>query len=124
MGGKVENGESIQASAIREAEEEIGVSISQLSKVAELTFRFPHIPSFDRTVHVYISNHWQKEPRESEEMNPKWFRLTDIPYHTMWPDDVFWLPLVLQGKLIKANFTFGENDVILKQKITEVKKLS
>jgi hypothetical protein len=38
----------------------------------------------------------------------------------MWPDDIFWLPKVLEGELIKAAFTFGEKDAILDQKVETV----
>jgi len=28
-------------------------------------------------------------------MMPKWFDLNEIPYSEMWPDDIEWLPRVL-----------------------------
>ncbi len=118
VGGKVQAEiETIEEGAIREAKEEIGVSVCNLNKVAELSFYFPHEPGFNQKVHVYFSNDWIDEPTESEEMNPFWFPVEQIPYSQMWPDDIFWLPQVLQNKLIKASFTFGEKDIILKNKI-------
>lgn len=38
----------------------------------------------------------------------------------MWPDDIFWLPKVIAGKFVRASFSFGEKDVILKQKIETI----
>lgn len=33
-------------------------------------------------------------------MRPAWFLETEIPYSQMWPDDIHWLPLVLEGNKI------------------------
>jgi len=56
-------------------------------------------------------------------MSPKWFKISDIPYESMWPDDIFWLPKVLTGKKVRAGFTFGEKDIILKKEIVVEKTL-
>ena len=122
VGGKVEVNETIEEAAVREANEEIGVYIKHLSKTAILDFYFSHNPSWNQQVHVYLSEDWENEPQESEEMKPEWFKMEDIPYDLMWPDDRFWLPLVLLGKLVKATFTFTENDVITSQKIISTEK--
>ena len=124
VGGKVDDQkETIEEAAKRETKEEIGVSIKGLNKIAELSFYFPHNPAWDQMVHVYFVEKWNGEPTESEEMNPKWFSVKDIPFKNMWPDDTFWLPEVIKGKLIKAMFKFGEGDVIQDKKIDIVKKL-
>ncbi len=117
VGGKLEPGETIEAAAKREALEEIGVAVGNLDKVAELSFYFSHNPSWDQKVHVYLCEEWKGEPTESEEMNPAWHALHAIPFDAMWPDDKFWLPSVLEGKRVVGSFTFGENDIILKQNV-------
>lgn len=122
-GGKVAVGESIENGARRETTEEIGIVPYTIEKVAELTFIFPDKPEWDQVVHSYFCDEWQGDPAESEEMAPQWFKVADIPYPRMWPDDIFWLPLALDGKLIRAQFVFGENDAILEQSIETVKSL-
>ncbi|KND48638.1 MAG: 8-oxo-dGTP diphosphatase / 2-hydroxy-dATP diphosphatase [Parcubacteria bacterium C7867-005] len=117
VGGKVTEGESIEEAAKREADEEIGVTLDKISKVAKLEFIFPHNSSWDQVVHVYFAEEWSGEPTESEEMRPEWFKVGAIPFSEMWPDDIFWLPKTLEGKLLEARFKFGEGDVVLGQEI-------
>ncbi|MFA5934373.1 MAG: 8-oxo-dGTP diphosphatase [Candidatus Paceibacterota bacterium] len=124
VGGKVESlKETIEEAAKRETKEEIDVSVENLNKVAELSFYFPHNPSWDQKVHVYFVEEWDGNPKESEEMNPEWFILEKIPYLNMWPDDIFWLPEVLKGGLVKAVFKFGENDIVQDKEVNIVECL-
>ena len=53
-------------------------------------------------------------------MKPFWFNVNSIPYDKMFPDDSYWLPLILKGKKIKAHFNFNENWNILSSEIEEV----
>ena len=124
VGGKV-NGENetIEDAAKRETKEEIGVIVKRLNKVAELSFYFPNNSAWDQMVHVYFSENWDGEPKESEEMNPKWFPKNELPFQDMWPDDIFWLPEVVKGNVLKAMFKFGEKDVVLDKEVNIVNEL-
>lgn len=117
VGGKVEEGETTQAAAKREAREEIGIEIGEMTKKAELSFYFPHNPSFDQKVHVYFVEDYTGIPTETEEMAPQWYSVESIPYTEMWPDDILWLPKVLTGSFVTGRIVFGEGDVILEQEI-------
>jgi 8-oxo-dGTP pyrophosphatase MutT (NUDIX family) len=120
VGGKVENGESIEQAGIRETHEEIGVKIEKLKKVGELEFYFSNNPAWDQLVTVFFCYEWTGDPKESEEMNPEWFKVENVPFDHMWPDDRFWLPNVLSGKLVKGSFTFGEGDIIISQNLKSI----
>jgi len=120
VGGKPEENEDILDTAIRETQEEIGVVPKNISQVATLDFYFQNKSEWNQQVLVFITNEWEGEPSKSEEMEPQWFETNNLPFGSMWPDDPFWLPSVLSGKKIQAEFTFGDNDIILNQKINEI----
>jgi 8-oxo-dGTP pyrophosphatase MutT (NUDIX family) len=123
VGGKVEDGESIEDAVRREANEEIGVVVGSVVKCAELSFTFPRMPENDQLVHVFISEDFDGEPVETEEMSPSWLSTSYIPYSEMWPDDIFWLPQILESKKVKGRFVFGEGDVILDKEVTIVETI-
>ncbi|MFZ2126337.1 MAG: 8-oxo-dGTP diphosphatase [Candidatus Microsaccharimonas sp.] len=121
VGGKVEEGESIEQAMIRETQEEIGVTPTAYQKVGDIRFDefFKGVPTLMH-VHIFIASEWTGEPAESEEMAPKWFKTDEVPYDDMWPDDPYWLPQVLQGKKISADFKLDESDTIVSHDSKEV----
>jgi len=126
VGGKIdfEKGDkNVIDAAIRETEEEIGVQVKELEKVAILNFTFPYNRAWDQTVHVFLAQNWEKEPVESEEMAPRWFKIHEIPYDKMWDDDKVWLPNILEGKKLKADFIFKEGEILSSQNIEIIEKL-
>lgn len=124
VGGKVEDGESIEQAMIRETQEEIGVTPTVFEKVGDIRFDeyFKGEPTLMH-VHVFTASDWKGEPTESEEMKPEWFALTDIPYDAMWPDDPYWLPQVLAGKKVSADFKLDANDHIVMHSVKEVEEI-
>lgn len=120
VGGKEdsEKGDiNIAKAAMRETEEEIGVKIKKMEKVAVLSFYYPYKKEWNQDVSVFLVKDWQGKPVESEEMLPKWFKISDIPYNEMWDDDKYWLPKILQGKKLKAKFIFKQGEKIINQDI-------
>ena len=113
-------GESIEDAVRRETLEEIGVVVKNFQKIAELSFKFPHKEEWNQITHVYFCEEWRNEPTESEEMNPKWFSVEELPFDQMWPDDIFWLPRVLEGELVKGNFVFAEGDLVQEHKVERI----
>ncbi len=116
LGGKVAPGESIEAGAVREAHEEAGVTIVEkdLVKVAELTFHFDGKPDWDINCHVFFARTWSGEPVETEEMAPEWFSRESIPFEKMWIDDKYWVPMVLRGDYVQAQFNFNNDGSALR----------
>jgi 8-oxo-dGTP pyrophosphatase MutT (NUDIX family) len=104
FGGGMEAGESIQAAAVRELAEETGIRLaeSDLIKVGQLRFIFPYRPDWSQVVHVFRVKSWTGEPVESSEMRPAWFKISEVPYTSMWSDAPHWLPLILSGKRVSG----------------------
>ena len=124
VGGKLDEGESIEQALVRECQEEIGVTPISWKQVAELDFvQDATTDPWHMYVHAFISDDWEGEPVESEEMRPEWFNITDIPYSEMWDDDQFWLPMVLAGQLVYGAFVFDENDKMTSHSIQAISSL-
>lgn len=99
FGGRIEDGETVEAAAVRELAEESGITAAAdaLEKVAVVTCHFSGNPEVE--LHVFRVAFWQGEPAESKEMRPEWHDLERMPWHEMWDGDRRWLPLVRDYRL-------------------------
>lgn len=127
VGGKIEENETPDQAMIRETEEEINVTPTKYEKVGEIEFDEYYKGNKQNLVfHLYLAYEWIGEPSESDEMSPKWFDIEEIPYDSMFPDDKYWLPLIIEGTKIRAYFEFDEEWNLLSKNIEDlyiVKKL-
>ena len=95
-GGKIDPGEEPLAAAIREVQEELGVTPLQVSERGELSFQF--LDGLALHVRVYVALDHAGEPMETEEAVPLWVDQSAFPYDQMWEDDRFWVPHMLAGR--------------------------
>lgn len=124
VGGKIEAGETVEQAMVRECQEEIIVTPTRYQQVARLDFLMDSDAAepWKLDGHVFVATEWEGEPHETEEMAPRWFMLSDIPYDDMWEDDIYWLPQVLEGKLIQASFAFDSSETLINSLIEVIEK--
>lgn len=103
-GGRLEAGETAEQSAIRETQEEIGVTPLGLQLGGELFFQFRD--GYKLHVAVFVANDCVGEMIETPEATPLWTDLDKIPYAEMWQDDPIWLPHLIARKKFRGFFLF------------------
>ncbi|MDK2899029.1 MAG: 8-oxo-dGTP diphosphatase [Patescibacteria group bacterium] len=124
VGGKPEPGETIEQTMIRESIEEIGVTPINFKKIAKIAFNeYLKGEPVIMNMHVFLSDKWSGEPIETEEMAPKWFDKDKVPFEIMWPDDLYWLPQVINEQKLTANFKLDINDKITSHNIKIVDEI-
>jgi len=103
-GGKLEDGESPEACARREVREELGIHVSGLQYCGQHRFQF--VDGLSIHVWVYKTGTFEGTPTESDEADPLWVPIDEIPYERMWEDDAIWLPMLLRGERFRGRWIF------------------
>ncbi len=119
FGGSMEDGETLERCAIRETKEEAGITIINPQRVGRILFHFESNEQ-DHLVHFFRASEFYGIPIESDEMKPEWFNINNIPYEQMWPDDKYWLPILLKRKIFQGEFEFDLEGKIAKYELNEV----
>jgi 8-oxo-dGTP pyrophosphatase MutT (NUDIX family) len=119
FGGKVEGGETIAASAVRELREESGLTAARVTEWGRIKFHLAEHRDKILDVHFLEATGLSGKIQESNEMVPRWFSEDEIPYDTMWPDDRYWLPAMLRGNRFSGEFWFRADGGIDKHVFNE-----
>lgn len=101
FGGKIKEGETPEQAAIRECQEECGVTPLEMAKVAIIRF-VDNDSGIDDIMNTFLCDNFEGEPHETEEMTPKWFKKDELPFDQMWDNDKDWMKKILDGKKFKA----------------------
>ena len=120
LGGKVEEGEDIGLGARREVKEEVGIEVGAMRKFAviECDYRNVEKPGVIE-IHMFESFDFKGEAVETEEIEPKWFKVSEYPFDKSWPDDRYWFPFYIEGKTFRGSFLFDGYDKITSYEIIE-----
>lgn len=114
-GGRLEPGESSREAAIRETQEELGVTPVGVEERGDLHFQFAD--GYALLCTVFVASDCIGEPCETDEAAPLWTPLDQIPYHEMWTDDAHWLPGVIAGGFFQGFFHFDGEKMLSHQVI-------
>ncbi len=117
-GGKIDSGETPLAAAIRETQEELHITPIAPQKLGELQFLMSDCP--DIHCYVYRADDFSGTPTETAEAVPRWTPIDAIPYHQMWQDDQYWLPLLLQQQPFRGRFIFEKDQLCWREVSTDV----
>jgi len=109
-GGRLEAGETPEQAAVRETQEEVGLTPQHLRPAGRLDFAFTD--GYSLRCHVFTADAYDGTLAETDEADPFWCSETDIPYGRMWTDDCIWIPLMLEGRRFEARFVF-DGDLML-----------
>lgn len=126
-GGKVEPGESPYACAIRECQEEIGITPIWMEPIVELHFVEANatgvsdadagsmqaaVDSGDMLGYAFRATDFTGKLVETDEAEPFWFPLDAVPYTRMWADDRIWLPRLIARRHCLAEFLMDGERVV------------
>ncbi len=109
-GGRIEPGESALEAAIRETQEELGVTPVGVEERGELHFQFADGYALHCT--VFVASDCIGEPIETDEAVPRWTPIPSIPFAEMWADDIHWLPGVIKGGKFRGFFHFDGEQML------------
>ena len=110
-GGKIDPGETSEQCAIRETQEELGVTAISPVKHGELWFQF--VDGLSLHVDVFLAIAHEGRAIETDEAIPLWTSLTALPLEEMWADDRFWLEALLIGRRhFIGRFTFDDDTML------------
>lgn len=111
LGGKFEPGETESEAVVREIEEESGLRVdpADLDRRGDLYYLFPHREAWSQRSTVFVLTRWEGEASPSDELDPVWFDIADLPLDEMWDDARHWLPEVLLGGHVEREFVFASD---------------
>ncbi len=113
-GGRLEPGETMQECAVRETQEEVGVTPTDVEYAGRLHFQF--LDGYGLRGDVFRASDFEGDLIETEEAIPEWFAIADIPFERMWADDPIWFPYLLDKRLFTGHFIF-DNDTMLDHRV-------
>lgn len=115
-GGKIDPGETSVECAVRETQEELGVTALDPVKHGELWFQF--VDGLALHVDVFRATRWEGEAIETPEAIPLWTALNELPFEEMWADDRFWLAEVLvEKKNFTGRFLFDDDTMLTREMV-------
>lgn len=110
-GGKIDPGETSLECAVRETQEELGVTAFHPVHHGELWFQF--VDGLRMHVDVFVATAHEGEAVETPEALPLWTSLDALPFDQMWADDIHWLAQTLiERRHFLGRFVFDDDTML------------
>ncbi len=109
-GGRIEKAETAKEAAIRETEEETGLTPLGVTEVGVLNFQF--IDGYSLKGYVFFADSFKGTLTRTDEADPFWVSEDAIPYENMWVDDALWLPKAISGSYVQGKFIFDDRTML------------
>lgn len=109
-GGRIEEDETAAEAAVRECQEETGITPLGISQRGILNFQFTD--GYSLKGYVFFAHDHSGTLTETEEADPFWVPVEQIPYEKMWEDDALWLPKALEGSFVEGFFIFDDRKMV------------
>jgi 8-oxo-dGTP diphosphatase len=109
-GGKLEEHETPREGAIRETLEEVRVRVRDPLLLGR--FKFVDLSAPQWYGYVFLAREFEGELEETDEAEPHWFSVEELPFSEMWEDDRIWLPRLLEGESLQGEFLFDDGRLL------------
>jgi 8-oxo-dGTP diphosphatase len=107
-GGRIKKGERALDCAIREVQEETGITPIKPKKFGFVEFYLDNKMTY--RAYIFVAEDFSGYLKETEAAKPGWFPLDKIPFGKMFAEDKqYWVPLVIEKKAFKGRFYFDKN---------------
>jgi 8-oxo-dGTP diphosphatase len=109
-GGKIDPGETPVQCAVREAQEELGITALEPEEIGVLHFNF--VDGLAIQCHVFRATGYEGTAVETDEAIPLWTALDAIPLDEMWADDRLWIPHLVNRQQFRGYFEFDGEQML------------
>ncbi len=113
-GGKIEPGETPVQAIKREVAEETSLVIHEPTSHGLVRLVLTGPQPHELLIHIFSVTEFSGEPRGVEDL-VHWYPRGRLPFERMWPDQRYWLPLVLDGGRLEVSCLFDEARFALEQ---------
>lgn len=112
LGGKIDGHESAADAAVREVAEESGIALMEedLRDAGRIRWSFPARPGWNMAAFLFTASAGTATAVASDEIEPHWYPVDDVPWDGMWQDAPHWTPAVLDGRRVDARIVMAADN--------------
>ena len=108
-GGKIEEQETVEQTAMREMKEETGVKVSNLRNKGNMLVEYPN-RKYDFT--IFVTNEYEGEPQEFEENTSEWIKIDDLLQKEKILSNIIILDRFYKKALLDDKYCFNMHIVV------------